>query len=145
MTKVTYIRKNLLHTWTSEHWNPWLSWHGAWQQAGRHDAGAVAECWHPVQQCGGMDRKTSYGASVLKLQNPHPMIHLLQQGHTSYSFPNSLTNWEQGIWTYEPIRSTLIQTTFHYWSPQTCDHTIIQNASSSTSKVPIDFNSLSTV
>ena len=54
MTKVTYKIKHLI-------WDLWLQkvriydltlWWGAWQQVGRHGAGAVAESSHPDPQRG---------------------------------------------------------------------------------------------
>lgn len=39
------------------------------------------------------------------------MTHVLQQGHTSYSFPTSFTNWGPSDQAYEPVEAFLIQTT----------------------------------
>lgn len=49
--------------------------------------------------------------SSLKAQSPPPVTHLLRQGHTSYTFPNSFTNGGSSIQTCEPMGVMLMQTT----------------------------------
>lgn len=48
---------------------------------------------------------------LLKAQSPPPVTHLLRQGHTSYTFPNSSTNGGSSIQTCEPMGFMLTQTT----------------------------------
>ena len=53
---------------------------GAWQQAGRYGAEAVAESLHSCQQIGGKEKSGKDWA--FEISKPAP-THLLQQGHTS--------------------------------------------------------------
>jgi hypothetical protein len=63
---------------------------GAKHQVGRRGAEALAESLHLICNL----ERGSDGAwlGLLKPQSPPPVTHLLQQGHTSQSFPNSSTN-----------------------------------------------------
>lgn len=46
---------------------------------------------------------------ILKPQSLPAVTHLPQQGHISYSFPNSSTSLGPIIQTYEPVGAILIQ------------------------------------
>lgn len=47
---------------------------------------------------------------AFEISKSTPVIHLLQQGHPSYSFLNNFTSWEPNNQIYEPTGTILIQT-----------------------------------
>ena len=75
----------------------------------------TAESSHPDQQIGGRKRHWEGHQSfeISRPSPPPPVTHLLQQGHTSQSFPNSSTNRSPSIQTDELKGSILTQTTTH--------------------------------
>lgn len=50
MTKTALKRKSLLWLTVSENESPCPIWQGAWKQLKKHDAGAVAQRFHPDTQ-----------------------------------------------------------------------------------------------
>ena len=86
--------------------------------AGRYGAVAVAESFMSWSAGSRRREKKERGTKrdwgwcgFLKPQSVHPVTFLLQQGHTSQSFPNSSTNWGPSIQTHEPMGAILTQAT----------------------------------
>jgi hypothetical protein len=76
-----------------------------------HGSGAVAESLCLVQELQVKKEQDRAWYGLLKPQSPFPVTYLLQQGHTSWSFPNISTNWGSSDQTYGPVGAFLIQTT----------------------------------
>lgn len=61
------------------------------------------------QARGRQKEHTGNGRNLLRPQSPPPGTHLIQQGHTSESFPNSTTNLGLRIQMYVPMMAIFIQ------------------------------------
>ena len=80
------------------------SWHGSWQQVGCQGSGAVAENLHLI------NRQEAERVSGLLEPTSSPLVtHLLQQGHGSLSFLNSLPAVDHASYN-EPAGAIFIQT-----------------------------------
>jgi hypothetical protein len=77
--------------------------------AGRHSARALSENLHFIYKQQAESESWAW-CGLLKPQSLLPVTHLLQQGHTSQSFPSSSTSWEPNIQIYEFAEFILIQT-----------------------------------
>lgn len=83
----------------------WL-WEHSSRQTG---AGAVAESLYLINKHKTQKERANWKwCGVLKSQSQILVTHLLQQGHTSSSFPNSSADWSPNLQTYESLVAVLI-------------------------------------
>lgn len=106
MTKATYRRKIYWGLTVSEGSNPWPPWQEAWQQADRHDSGAVAVSVYLTGERGEGRREEGeretgnlemeWASETLNNPPTPPVAHLLQQSYT-WSAPSSSTTRDHAI------------------------------------------------